>query len=353
LLIYALIRADQEPDEGWVIVFLIAYLLISASFVVRGVGFGVKRRAGMAVAAFLAAGFAFFLILFPVALLTAAGPMMGAPGAAFDAMQRDFAPAPPIMEMAVPAVMPTAAPMPTAVAEEKEAGAVAEQQEMPRLRQYFPEALYWNPEAVTDENGHLILEIPMADSITTWRLTALASAQEGQLGSATAGIRVFQDFFVDIDLPVYFTQGDEVSVPIAVYNYLPQAQTVQLTLTQEDWFELVGGVSEAEKELFIEADDVEVVYFRIRVVQFGTHSLTMTALGEHMSDAIRRSITVYPDGKQLEATFSDRLEEPVEKTVTIPAEAINGTAKITCKIYPGVLSQVVEGLEKLLRLPHG
>jgi uncharacterized protein YfaS (alpha-2-macroglobulin family) len=264
----------------------------------------------------------------------------------FDAGMRQAVP-----EMAMPMSV-GAPPMPTAVAEEKEAGAGvgAEQKEMPRLRQYFPEALYWNPEAVTDENGHLTLEIPMADSITTWRLTALASAQEGQLGSATVGIRVFQDFFVDIDLPVYFTQGDEVSVPIAVYNYLPQAQTVQLTLTQEEWFELLD---EAEKELFIEADDVEVVYFRIRVIQFGTHSLTMTALGEHMSDAILRSITVYPDGKQLEATFSDRLEEPVEKTVTIPAEAINGTAKITCKIYPGVLSQVVEGLEKLLRLPHG
>ena len=351
ILIYALIRSNWEPDETWAIIFLIAYLLISASFVVRGVGFGVKRRVGMAVAAFLAAGFAFFLILFPVALLTAGGPlMMGAPGAAFDAgMQRDFGLAPPMVEMAAP--MPTAAPMvEVEVAEEKEAGAGAEQQQMPRLRQYFPEALYWNPEAVTDENGHLTLEIPMADSITTWRLTALASAQEGQLGSATAGIRVFQDFFVDIDLPVYFTEGDQVSVPIAVYNYLPQAQTVKLTLTQEDWFELLD---EAEKELFIESDDVEVVYFRIRVVQFGTHSLTMTALGEHMSDAIRRSITVYPDGKQLEATFSDRLEEPVEKTVTIPAEAINGTANITCKIYPGVLSQVVEGLEKLLRLPHG
>jgi hypothetical protein len=76
LLIYALIRANQEPDEGRIIVFLIAYALISASFVVRGVGFGVKKRAGMAVAAFLAAGFAFFLIIFPVALLAAGGPMM-------------------------------------------------------------------------------------------------------------------------------------------------------------------------------------------------------------------------------------------------------------------------------------
>jgi hypothetical protein len=346
ILIYALIQSNWEPDETWAIVFLIAYLLISASFVVHGVGFGVKRRTGMAVAAFLAAGFAFFLILFPVAPLYMMQQAPQPPSVGFDAGMRQAMPEMP-MSAGAP---PMATPMPTAVAEEKGADAGAEQKEMPRLRQYFPEALYWNPEAVTDESGHLTLEIPMADSITTWRLTALASAQEGQLGSATAGIRVFQDFFVDIDLPVYFTQGDEVSVPIAVYNYLPQAQTVQLTLTQGEWFELLD---EAEKELFIEADDVEVVYFRIRVVQFGTHSLTLTALGEHMSDAIRRSITVYPDGKQLEATFSDRLEGPVEKTVTIPAEAINGTAKITCKIYPGVLSQVVEGLEKLLRLPHG
>jgi 5-hydroxyisourate hydrolase-like protein (transthyretin family) len=355
LLIYALIRAGGEPDEGWIIASLIAYLLIPASFVVHGVGFGVKRQGRMAVASLLAVGFASFgSIVVPLALM---GPVVGGvysstvmsyspPG-----MGRDFAV--PMVEQAVPswAGAPTPSPMPTTVAEEKEAGAKAgAEKETPRLRQWFPEALYWNPEAVTDENGHLTLGVPMADSITTWRLTALASAQEGQLGSATAGIRVFQDFFVDIDLPVYFTQGDEVSVPIAVYNYLPQAQTVKLTLTQEDWFELLD---EAEKELFIESDDVEVVYFRIRVVQFGSHSLTMTALGERMSDAIRRSITVYPDGKQLEATCSDRLEEPVEKTVTIPAEAINGTANITCKIYPGVLSQVVEGLEKLLRLPHG
>ncbi|HID61719.1 MAG TPA: hypothetical protein EYP49_03085, partial [Anaerolineae bacterium] len=75
LLIYALIRAGQEPDEGWAIAGLIAYLLIPASFVVRGVGFGMKRRVGMAVAAFLAAGFSFFApMIVPVLLIT---PVVG------------------------------------------------------------------------------------------------------------------------------------------------------------------------------------------------------------------------------------------------------------------------------------
>ena len=44
--------------------------------------------------------------------------------------------------------------------------------EPPRLRQYFPETMLWLPEVITDETGRLNLEIPVADSITTWRITA-------------------------------------------------------------------------------------------------------------------------------------------------------------------------------------
>ena len=64
----------------------------------------------------------------------------------------------------------------------------------PACASTFPETLYWAPEVVTDEGGFVSLEIPMADSITTWRLTALASSQDGRLGFTTRGVRVFQDF---------------------------------------------------------------------------------------------------------------------------------------------------------------
>src|SRR5262249_23757539 len=88
-----------------------------------------------------------------------------------------------------------------------------------RVRSYFPEALYINPEIITDRNGNASISIPMADSITTWRMAMLASTTRGALGSATSSIKVFQDFFADLDLPVTLTQGDRVSIPVAVYNY--------------------------------------------------------------------------------------------------------------------------------------
>ena len=226
----------------------------------------------------------------------------------------------------------------------------AEGEEAPRLRQYFPETLYWAPEVVTDADGFVSLEIPMADSITTWRLTALASSQDGQLGFTTQGVRVFQDFFVDIDLPVSLTQEDEISIPVGVFNYLPEAQEVRLEVKEEDWFELLG---EREQTLTIESNDIEVVYFPIRVVDFGRQGFQVTAWGEMMSDAIRREVTVVPNGKEFRLTESDWLREDKEITLEIPAEAVPDTPYVEVKIYPGVMAQAVEGLEKILRMPHG
>jgi uncharacterized protein YfaS (alpha-2-macroglobulin family) len=227
----------------------------------------------------------------------------------------------------------------------KEAGA-----EPPRLRQYFPETLYWAPEVVTDEEGFVSLQIPMADSITTWRLTALASTQDGRLGSTTRGVRVFQDFFVDIDLPVSLTQGDEISIPVGVFNYLPGAQQVRIVVEPEDWFELAGP---GEQTLTIAANDIEVVYLPIRVLKFGRQGFQVTAWGEKMSDAIRREVNVLPDGKAIHHTESDWLRESKEVLVEVPAAAVPGATSVEVKIYPGVMAQAVEGLEKILRLPHG
>jgi uncharacterized protein YfaS (alpha-2-macroglobulin family) len=192
----------------------------------------------------------------------------------------------------------------------------------------------------------------MADSITTWRITALASSKDGRLGSVDASLRAFQDFFIDLDLPLSLTVGDEVSIPVGVFNYLPEAQTVRLELEQADWFDLSG---ERVQEMQIGANDISVVYFRIKARQFGLQPFKVTALGSKMSDAILKQVQVYPDGKQIRFSMSDRLQsgQPVRQSVTIPAEAIPGTQNLTVKVYPGVFSQIVEGLDSILRMPFG
>jgi hypothetical protein len=89
----------------------------------------------------------------------------------------------------------------------------------PRVRQHFPETLFWQPELVTNDAGEVELPLDLADSITTWRLSASAVSGAGQLGATEVPIKVFQPFFVDLDLPVSLTRNDEVSMRVVVYNY--------------------------------------------------------------------------------------------------------------------------------------
>jgi 5-hydroxyisourate hydrolase-like protein (transthyretin family)/archaellum component FlaF (FlaF/FlaG flagellin family) len=348
-LLFLLIRASDlgdEPAEGLIIAGLLAYLLIPGAYLLFGQARWVQqRRLGGGVATGVGALSALpAMAILPAAFLFTGGGVM------MSAAVPTMAPQ-PVMEM-----------VDTGAIKEGETGAVVEEAKMrsdeeqaagteaPRLRQFFPETLYWAPEVVTDESGFASLDIPMADSITTWRLTALASSQDGRLGFTTRGVRVFQDFFVDIDLPVSLTQGDEISIPIGVFNYLPEAQEVRLVVEQEEWFELLG---EAEQTLTIASNDIDVVYFPIRVKKFGRQGFQVTAWGSKMSDAIRRQVNVVPDGKEFRLTESDWLRESKEAAIEIPAEAVPQTPYVEVKIYPGVMAQVVEGLEKILRLPHG
>jgi hypothetical protein len=220
----------------------------------------------------------------------------------------------------------------------------------PHVREYFPETLYWNPALITDERGQAELKLPMADSITTWRVSMTASSEAGQLGSATAPIKVFQEFFADIDLPVALTQNDRMQLPVSVYNYLPTSQTVTLTLQKEPWFTLSGNATQTVQ---LAANQVKVVYYPIMAGAIGHHSLTVSARGSRLSDAVRRAIEVLPDGKEFRTAINDRLEGTVQKTVSFPNNAVPGSEAIWVKLYPGTFSQVVEGLDGILQMPGG
>jgi hypothetical protein len=339
LMIQAAQRGSPPPDVLAIAVFL-GYLLIPGTYVLFGQGRWVQARRlfgklGTGMGA-LSAIPTLVVLAILVSLISGCSAALEPEGFAPFALGRDSE------SLAGKEVVETT--------ETEDVGSEATGAEPPRLRQYFPETLYWAPEVLTDEDGFVSLQIPMADSITTWRLTALASSQDGRLGFATRGVRVFQDFFVDIDLPVALTQEDEISIPVGIFNYLPEAQQVQLVVEPEDWFELLGA---GEQTLTIASNDIEVVYFPIRILEFGRQGFQMTAWGEKMSDAIRREVDVVPNGMEIRHTESDWLRESKDVTVEVPAAAVPDATSVEVKIYPGVMAQAVEGLEKILRLPHG
>ncbi|HVU47607.1 MAG TPA: MG2 domain-containing protein [Terracidiphilus sp.] len=231
------------------------------------------------------------------------------------------------------------------------------------IRSYFPEALYINPEIITDSNGEATIEVPIADSITTWRMAMLASTVNGALGTATSSLKVFQDFFADLDLPVTLTQGDRITIPAAVYNYTGSNGNVELTLKPDDWYALADDAG--TKTVSVNAGQVGGTHFTLQANRIGKFKLTLSA---HMNgaserrDIVVREIEVVPNGREQNTVFNGRLDgtnvdtpgnQATERIITFPAQSIPDASKILVRIYPGPLSQVVEGMDSLLRMPFG
>jgi hypothetical protein len=227
----------------------------------------------------------------------------------------------------------------------------------PHVRSYFPEALYINPEIITDGKGNATISIPVADSITTWRMAMLASTQSGALGSGTSSLKVFQDFFVDLDLPVTLTQGDRVSIPVAVYNYSGKPGNVTVTLQPDPdaWYTLEGDL--AQKSVSVESGGVGGTQFTISANRIGKFKLTLTAqmngAGKVRRDVVVREIEVIPNGREQDFVFNGNLENSVQHDLHFPAAAIPESTSILMRLYPGPLSQVIEGMDSILRMPGG
>ncbi len=224
----------------------------------------------------------------------------------------------------------------------------------PRVRSYFPEALYIHPEIVTDHNGNASIRIPLADSITTWRMAMVASTARGALGSGSSSIKVFQDFFVDLDLPVTLTQGDRVSIPVAIYNYSGAPGDVSLELQENEWFSLVDDVP--GKTVAVDSGRVGGSQFTIEARRIGKFKLTLAARMSGASgraDIVVREIEVVPDGREQNIVFNGRLEKTVQHQLRFPARSVPDASMVLVRLYPGPLSQVVEGMDAILRMPFG
>jgi uncharacterized protein YfaS (alpha-2-macroglobulin family) len=227
----------------------------------------------------------------------------------------------------------------------------------PHVRSWFPEALYINPEILTDGHGDASISIPLADSITTWRMALLASTRSGALGSSNASLKVFQDFFVDLDLPVTLTQGDRVSIPVGVYNYSGKLGKVSLKLQPEDWFTLDNDAF--EKTVPVESGQVGGAQFTLSAKRIGKFKLTLSARmdgeagGDGRNDTVVREIEVIPNGREQNLVFNGRLDSRVHHDLAFPADAIPDATSILVRLYPGPLSQVIEGMDSILRMPGG
>ncbi|HKR13850.1 MAG TPA: alpha-2-macroglobulin family protein [Pyrinomonadaceae bacterium] len=225
------------------------------------------------------------------------------------------------------------------------------QMSTPRLREYFPETLLWQPSVETDKNGRAQINFKLADNITTWNMIVIGSTEDGRIGTTEKEIRSFQPFFVEHDPPRVLTEGDEISLPVVVRNYLSKPQKVDLEIKPESWFSLLGPT---QKQTTVIAGDATRETFDFRVtasVKDGKQRITARGSDDH--DAIEKPVSVHPDGEELSATAGDVLDDVSTLELKLPQNLVPNSSRGELKIYPNLLAHVAESVEAIMERPYG
>lgn len=221
----------------------------------------------------------------------------------------------------------------------------------PRLRAYFPETLLWQPEIITNSRGTARLKFPLADSITTWNLKAIASTMDGRIGTVEKEVRAFQPFFADQDLPQFLTAGDKIDLPVIVRNFLPHAESVEVNLAQQPWFTTLGPTAQHAE---ISANSAARLSFPIQArLPIRAGGLRVAAVGKIASDAIEKKATVRPFGEEEAASDGQILGDSAELNLSIPEDALSGSVQAELKVYPNLMAHVWEAIGAILERPYG
>ena len=97
-------------------------------------------------------------------------------------------------------------------------------------RELFDTLLVWKAVVVLDGHGEAVIEVPLNDSLTSFKLVAIADEGTHRFGTGSTSIRVTQDLQVLPGLPPLVREGDQFSAMLTLRNTTQRAMQVRATL---------------------------------------------------------------------------------------------------------------------------
>jgi uncharacterized protein YfaS (alpha-2-macroglobulin family) len=223
----------------------------------------------------------------------------------------------------------------------------------PEVRKDFPDAIYWLGDLVTNEAGEARVSVKYPDALTTWRLTARAITADTRAGSTIARTTTTKDLIVRVVTPRFLTEGDDVTIPTIVHNYLPDARTAAVTVEVSGLETPPGAARPTSSPLAAGAERRDDWRFGARTV--GTARVTATATTESDTDAVELAVPVIPYGIRRETGVSGSIAGAGEATaaVTVP-EASNPAARtLKIALAPSTAGSLLGALDFLTSYPYG
>ncbi|MES2127943.1 MAG: alpha-2-macroglobulin family protein [Pseudomonadota bacterium] len=95
-------------------------------------------------------------------------------------------------------------------------------------RELFDTLLFWKARVTLDANGEASVQVPLNDSLTAFRIVAIASSRADLFGTGRTDIRTSQDLMLLSGLPALVREGDQFRAGFTLRNTTDAELTVNL-----------------------------------------------------------------------------------------------------------------------------
>ncbi len=218
------------------------------------------------------------------------------------------------------------------------------------IRKRFDETVLWTAGIVTDARGEAQFSVPLADSITTFRVSLEAVSPGGAVGTARASISTHLPVQLDVSPPGPLTVGDRYQLGVIVINHTTQPKTLRLTAQMQGSLQLEDAQS---RTLTLAPGRSDKVGLWLSASSAGPARASLSLYeGDRRLDAAQYELQVLPPGRKMQSIYAAALREP-RTELRFEAPKNPRSLKVELRIFKGVSEQALDSLDGLLREPHG
>ncbi len=196
------------------------------------------------------------------------------------------------------------------------------------LRSKFEPAAYWLAQGVTDEKGQLAVSFNLPDSLTSYRIVAIAADKGKNFGLGESQIKTKLNVQVLSSLPGFVVMGDKFAARFIVQNLSDKTGTAEVKLQTAG----ITLLEEGAKNIELAAGQMKSVDFLCQAPVAGANQaqFTIEASLSGERDGAKFSLPLVAPSRALAAASAGLAKPglPSSLTIDLPAGAIKGMSEL-------------------------
>src|SRR6185436_11658225 len=219
------------------------------------------------------------------------------------------------------------------------------------LRRDFRVLAFWLGSLVTDAKGRAHTEITLPESLTTYRIMAVAGDKQSRFGNAQAEVKINKPLMLTPSWPRFLAVGDKAYFGGVIHNQTKSAGKATVTIESLD--PQIITVSGGPTSLSVQPGSSTEVRFDAEAKSAGNARIRMrVAMGREndaFEDIIPARVLVSPETVAAYGEANPRAEEKVE----IPADVVPGFGSLRVDLSSTAMIGLGEGAAYLVEYPYG